>query len=755
MADNKGLDNKVDASDEAVGAALSDKLYAAAQTGVDLGPVPETKRAQIVNGKASFIDPDSGDPILVPLDRVEEYARAGFIPEESTQYDKRKEDEYYADATGEAFITRAMGAVTFGLTDYLADPGTREHYARLQEANPTASLLGSVGGTALSLGTGWLGLIGKGAKIAAKGLVATVVKKQASKTIAKEAVAKGSVISVAKKQASKILAKEAVVEQNLQRLFVSKLPADVLAKEAVVAGINKTVAKNLATSIAGNSAGISMRGLALKLIGTQKKIGNLAYDISTGLASGVGQSISTQSLAHPEGDISGLDVLRDAGIGGALGMGFNFLGSALGAASPMAQKWITGRAGQNLPKGSIGNMADTVVRVSEKAEKPVRDFSSALKNIAGDKAAREFDTMREVFMKSGTADEMLAPAVTDILSNVDNTSLKVMLYKLGLRRLMTKSLITPHTSVIEDVKPIVEYVVDIIKTSKTAANKLQKMKTAYAQAFPSVDKMLTLPAGFGKVGVGIGAGVLTGNPVIGVLASVIPWALRKAIGSPYTDTLRAAAMRASGKTLPVATENMFGRLVVGSTTAGTLNVLSERNIAGLRKEMDDMPSIDTVALADNLVSAGWEKEQASSYAQFQSWRENKMRESLDTALNNPKARADASAKVIALNDPRIPLSKLADGTATRADINILKEMLETFMPGAWGPVEAQAMELLDIAKRETVPYYKISLARMILGKSPSPLAAQPAKPAQAAKPGIDMSSQLTSTQKLQTGLGKA
>jgi hypothetical protein len=660
------------AAETADAASIVDRLYAAASAGEPLPAAPEMKRAQIVDGdKASVINPDTGTVSLIPLKDLDEAISLGFVPENHTEYVKRKTDEHYREATGEAAATGALGSLTLGLSNVVGGEEWRRHAARLKAESPTATMLGSLGGIAASMGVGVGGLAASGGR-----------------TLAEKIIAKGG----------------------------GKL-AESLAQGGRLAG-----------AVTGASEAAA-----------------------AGLPIGFGESMGAQALEHPEtGEFSATKALKAGVLAAAFGAGFSLAGSALGwggsAIKSKAQQVFLKRSG-------YAGMDKNILAATARETAPFRSALDAIDNQLGGNVASTVRSAADALGKKTTTADDFRIVLANQLAGTGRDEL------LALAKTMNKGLPASErlgrdvlsSAMVGNPAPLVDGVADMAARSGQALAKLEKAKAAYAAAFPSLDKLMGLPPGMGKVALGVGAGVLSGNPVVGVLSSLAPIALRKLVGTPYAFT--KGMMRQD-------VANMLTRILGISGIKAGAETMSGKEVSELREDLAKTPPIDAPALAQSLTDGGWSAPQAASYAKFQSWRDSRIRDEVDKASDNPMSRAALSSSVVVLNDPRIALAKLADGSAKPSDINILRDIMETFEPGSWAPMEEIARNTLDTARHETLPANTLAIMRMVLGKPASPLAAIGAPPAGPAKPaggklGLDTASLMTQSQKLQKGLGEA
>jgi hypothetical protein len=245
-------------------------------------------------GRVALVRPD-GTGVTVPVESLRQALEMGYQPESAAHHEERRLEQKYGDSPLRTAIESAAGTATLGLSDAALSAFDAEGLRERRRLNPTAALVGGIGGAFLPTGAGAIaGSLGHATAGALAG------------TEALEGLAGGGVLARAAARAVPTLAQGATegavfgFGEGVSHVALSENP---MSAEAIAGKLGSSALYGAGAGLAAGSLGLLAKqaGAAMKT-GADRLIDHLSVDGTT------------DALGAASGDVSqmGLDTLRAA-----------------------------------------------------------------------------------------------------------------------------------------------------------------------------------------------------------------------------------------------------------------------------------------------------------------------------------------------------------------------------------------------------------------------------------------------------------
>jgi hypothetical protein len=575
-----------------------------------------------------------------------------------------------------AALTGAARTASLGLTDVMSTDLDKAAARAMRKYSPIATTVGEIGG--IFTPGGLPSLIGKGVVRGVARLAGRVMPEafvgglaaEQSANLTRAAITASKVVKVVQEDLLAAGVATADVKAIATAMRLRKLST---VPQAVERGVAEEIASRgasgtLPTFWQGAETGLGKAGLGL------------AESAAVGAGLGAGQAVSRQALG--ESPVSGMDILKTAGIGAGFNAGFSLVGSLLGiAVKPAIQKLFLRRSGLE--------MSDVTARLGTQlsARTDIDRTAMLFDKLGKPQLSSEFRELAKQFSKGSIAEPEMTVKIADLASRLGTTDATSVFGKLA----------APGQDIIKVSGDTMKKAVTRLANADA---KMAEGATAFAKAVPSLKDI----TGFGSGVLGIGTYAITHNPTTATIAFVGPWILKKALGNPFVaDGFMEKAVK--------GVWNMMGPL---SSYAG-VRLLKPDELDTVKEDLKEW-SIDQERLAKSLQNGGMDQRDATNFAAFQQWRLDGIRSILAKPAMSAVDKARAAYEVQGLVDPRIPLARMANGTQSAADIKVIREIMMKFEPEAWKLVTEDALKTIARSKTEMVGVHELMLAKQLLGQ---------------------------------------
>lgn len=404
-------------------------LESALRSGVYRLPAGKTLRGYDVDNNAYQID---NRTLLSGL--------PNFRLELNAEKEERQKLEEAAERPLLASVTAAARGASFGLSDALAASlGYGEDLRRLKEANPTASMVGEIGGTlasAIALPVG--GLVGGAARagtaaagVAERALANTVLKgaaETATSTLAKDIALRTAQTTFTKGTAGFV---EGALYGVGQTISEASLGDPKEAAEHLISNVTFSGLLNGAFMGAGGAFGAILRkpnGALSKVEATaiRDKVDNLkgaAAEIDAGIAEELGKTAE---------DLIGKGAITDTGIIAKIREGIS-------AGADISDLMLGNLTGQEV--GGFGKIAEKYVNIVSKARSLDEETTKVLREVATDR--KMLKTVLDYMDNAPEAMQQLGRSFENIAQTAESSS---QAFALDVRRQSIDAMPTQFSS---------------------------------------------------------------------------------------------------------------------------------------------------------------------------------------------------------------------------------------------------------------------------------------------------------------------